>query len=85
MFLIKIYIKESYMNCYHTSIQMCGQYCILAPFKSICLLRKMNTDLEKFKSNIKQFCFCSEQFLIEIQDISWFLNFLDKPKHFEYN
>ena len=54
-------------------------------FKSICLLRKMNTDLEKFKSNIKQFCFCSEQFHIEIQDISWFLNFLDKPKHFEYN
>ena len=33
----------------------------------------MNTDLEKFKSNIKQFCFCSEQFHIEIQDISWFL------------
>ena len=31
MFFIKIYIKESYMNCYHTSIQMCGQYCILAP------------------------------------------------------
>ena len=30
MFFIKIYIKESYMNCYHTSIQMCGQYCILA-------------------------------------------------------
>ena len=31
MFFIKIYIKESYMNYYHTSIQMCGQYCILAP------------------------------------------------------
>ena len=31
MFLIKIYIKESYMNYYDTSIQMCGQYCILAP------------------------------------------------------
>ena len=31
MFLIKIYIKESYINYYHTIIQMCGQYCILAP------------------------------------------------------
>ena len=31
MFFIKIYIKESYINYYHTSIQMCGQYCILAP------------------------------------------------------
>ena len=31
MFFIKIYIKESYMNYYDTSIQMCGQYCILAP------------------------------------------------------
>ena len=31
MFFIKIYIKESYMIYYHTSIQMCGQYCILAP------------------------------------------------------
>ena len=31
MFFIKIYIKESYMNYYHTSIQICGQYCILAP------------------------------------------------------
>ena len=27
MFLIKIYIKESYINYYHTIIQMCGQYC----------------------------------------------------------
>ena len=31
MFLIKIYIKESYINYYDTSIQMCGQYCILVP------------------------------------------------------
>ena len=31
MFLIKIYIKESYINYYHTIIQMCGQYCILVP------------------------------------------------------
>ena len=31
MFLIKIYIKESYINYYHTIIHMCGQYCILAP------------------------------------------------------
>ena len=31
MFLIRIYIKESYINYYHTIIQMCGQYCILAP------------------------------------------------------
>ena len=31
MFFIKIYIKQSHMNYYHTSIQMCGQYCILAP------------------------------------------------------
>ena len=30
MFFIKIYIKESYINYYDTSIQMCGQYCILA-------------------------------------------------------
>ena len=37
MFFIKIYIKESYMNYYHTSIQMCGQYCILAPFLFILL------------------------------------------------
>ena len=35
MFLIKIYIKESYINYYHTIIQMCGQYCILAPHKSL--------------------------------------------------
>ena len=35
MFFIKIYIKQSYMNCYHTSIQMCGQYCILAPLIDI--------------------------------------------------
>ena len=33
MFFIKIYIKETYMNYYDTSIQMCGQYCILAPAK----------------------------------------------------
>ena len=31
MFFIKIYFKQSYMNDYHTSIQMCGQYCILVP------------------------------------------------------
>ena len=31
MFFIKIYIKESYKNYYYTIIQMCGQYCILAP------------------------------------------------------
>ena len=31
MFFIKIYMKESYINYYDTSIQMCGQYCILAP------------------------------------------------------
>ena len=31
MFFIKIYIKESYINYCDTSIQMCGQYCILAP------------------------------------------------------
>ena len=35
MFLIKIYIKESYINYYHTIIQMCGQYCILTPPHSI--------------------------------------------------
>ena len=32
MFFIKIYIKESYINYYDTSIQMCGQYCIIAPY-----------------------------------------------------
>ena len=50
MFFIKIYIKESYMNYYHTSIQMCGQYCILAPLfpldscftENRFLFRKMN-------------------------------------------
>ena len=31
MYFIKIYIKQTYINCYQTSIQMCGQYCILAP------------------------------------------------------
>ena len=31
MFFIKIYIKECYINYYDRSIQMCGQYCILAP------------------------------------------------------
>ena len=37
MFFIKIYIKESYINYYDTSIQMCGQYCILAPlFPHLC-------------------------------------------------
>ena len=35
MFFIKIYIKESYINYYDTSIQMCGQYCILAPFSNM--------------------------------------------------
>ena len=35
MFLIKIYIKESYINYYHTIIQMCGQYCILAPNEAV--------------------------------------------------
>ena len=37
MFLIKIYIKESYINYYHTIIQMCGQYCILAPIYGLIL------------------------------------------------
>ena len=37
MFLIKIYIKESYINYYHTIIQMCGQYCILASDSGICV------------------------------------------------
>ena len=41
MFFIKIYIKESYMNYYDTSIQMCGQYCILAR------LETLNTKLSK--------------------------------------
>ena len=41
MFLIKIYIKESYINYYHTIIQMCGQYCILAPLKG-CLGKNGN-------------------------------------------
>ena len=40
MFFIKIYIKESYINYYDTSIQMCGQYCILAPRKCAPKLRK---------------------------------------------
>ena len=31
MLFIEIYIKECYINYYDTSIQMCGQYCILAP------------------------------------------------------
>ena len=35
MFFIKIYINESYINYYHTIIQMCGQYCILAPIPLI--------------------------------------------------
>ena len=35
MLFIKIYIKQSYINCYHTSIQMCGQYCILAQFPAL--------------------------------------------------
>ena len=35
MFFIKIYIKKNYMNYYDTSIQMCGQYCILAPTSSM--------------------------------------------------
>ena len=35
MFLIKIYIKESYINYYHTIIQMCGQYCILASIEYV--------------------------------------------------
>ena len=34
-FFIKIYINQSHMNYYHTSIQMCGQYCILAPSELI--------------------------------------------------
>ena len=37
MFLIKIYIKESYINYYHTIIQMCGQYCILDVVTSLWL------------------------------------------------
>ena len=49
MFLIKIYIEESYINYYHTIIQMCGQYCILAPRKPS--LKKSN--------NCNYFCFLS--------------------------
>ena len=43
MFFIKIYIKESYINDYHTIIQTCGQYCILAPIHlravMLCMLK----------------------------------------------
>ena len=42
MFLIKIYIKESYINYYHTIIQMCGQYCILAPGADTFFTEKLN-------------------------------------------
>ena len=42
MFLIKIYIKESYINYYHTIIQMCGQYCILAPYSKVFAIRRDN-------------------------------------------
>ena len=58
MFLIKIYIKESYINYYHTIIQMCGQYCILAPIRSGChvaLTCRDQMDYEKLniRSQIK--------------------------------
>ena len=50
MFFIKIYIKESYMNYYDTSIQMCGQYCILAPNENkICDSFDLNLKSQKIK------------------------------------
>ena len=50
MFLIKIYIKESYINYYHTIIQMCGQYCILAPFTDIMTPRTSSACKESVKN-----------------------------------
>ena len=50
MFLIKIYIKESYINYYHTIIQMCGQYCILAP------------KLQQYVGQQSLFCNCKDTF-----------------------
>ena len=56
MFLIKIYIKESYINYYHTIIQMCGQYCILAPtaghdhnsFDAVGIIKQTTDTRDKF-------------------------------------
>ena len=58
MFFIKIYIKENYMNCYHTSIQMCGQYCILAP---LYFLRSHTyyisfSDYRDYRAKLDKFC-----------------------------
>ena len=36
------------MNCYHTSIQMCGQYCILAPFCHN-VMRWVEVDIASFQ------------------------------------
>ena len=57
MFLIKIYIKESYINDYHTIIQMCGQYCILAPF---CSSHYILTLLEDISPVLRVLVACSE-------------------------
>ena len=56
MFFIKIYIKESNMNFYHTSIQMCGQYCILAPQKIQELQQEMTEEGMHNAANLLQDC-----------------------------
>ena len=57
MFFIKIYIKESYMNYYHKSIQMCGQYCILAPSCHFSQVRDF------LPSCVVGMCFCQAFFV----------------------
>ena len=47
MFSIKIYIKESYINYYDTSIQMCGQYCILVPNYYCHTLKRKSNDVNE--------------------------------------
>ena len=49
MLFIKIYIKECYINYYDTSIQMCGQYCILAPSEESMVLVDRKSNFSFFK------------------------------------
>ena len=49
------------MNCYHTSIQMCSQYCILAPAFFLSTLKFLNigsvnhsfTEAQLFRTELK--------------------------------
>ena len=69
MFFIKIYIKQSYINCYHTSIQMCGQYCILAPKLSYTTVFLFSPHLTRSNWTVTDILFPRHWFLIDLNGI----------------